>query len=142
VVGIRRFEWQQLRQGTRPDVMHRGTDCGRDTFQIELAASPAVAENNAQQLVYLADGFFPDRFGRFFSSANGVASVTGRSAQICSLTANSCSPNSRKRWHSATSRRALARLAGEENISVTVFPFTLRVSRKQGPWPVSPSLWQ
>jgi hypothetical protein len=109
--------------------MHRSADGGLGTLQIEPAACPAVAENNAKQLIYLADGFFPDRFGRFFSSADGAASVTGRSAQICSLTANSCSPNSQKRWHSATSRRALARLAGEENISVIVFPFTLRVSR-------------
>jgi hypothetical protein len=97
MVGIRRFPLQQLRKGTRAHVVHRGADGGLDTFQIEPAACPAVAENNAQQTIYLADGFFPDRFGRFFPSADGAASVTGRSAQICSLTANSCSPNSRNR---------------------------------------------
>ena len=39
---------------------------------------------------------------------------------FCSL---SCSPDSRKRWRWATSRCALAKLAGEENVSVTVLPF-------------------
>jgi hypothetical protein len=97
-----------------------------------LAASPAVAENNARQLIYLADGFFPDRFGRLLSSVDGTVSVPGRFAQICSLTAKSCSPNSRKRRHSATSRRALARLGGEENISVTVFPVHLTRQPKVG----------
>jgi hypothetical protein len=109
--------------------MHRGTNRCLDTFQIESASRFAAAENNAQQLLYFAGDFLLVRFGRFFSWAAGAVSVTGRSSQICSFTANNCSPNSRKRWHSATSRRALARLAGEENISVTVFPSTLRVSR-------------
>jgi hypothetical protein len=47
--------------------MHRGTDHGLDTFQIELAACPAVAENDAKQLIYFAGDFFLDRFGSFFS---------------------------------------------------------------------------
>jgi hypothetical protein len=127
--GIGLFELQQLRQGTGSGVMHRGTDRRLDTFQIDAASRLAVAENNAQQLLYFEGDCLLDRFGRFFSWADDVVSVTGRSEQICSFTANSSSPSSRKRRHSATSRRALARVAAEENISVTVFPFTLRVSR-------------
>lgn len=67
MAGIRRFELQQLCQGTGPGVMHRGTDHGLDTLQIELAAGPVVAENDAKQLIYFAGDFFPDRFGSFFS---------------------------------------------------------------------------
>jgi hypothetical protein len=44
--------------------MHRGADGGLDTLQIDPAAGPAVAENNAQQLIYPADGLFPDRLPR------------------------------------------------------------------------------
>jgi hypothetical protein len=47
--------------------MHGGTDHGLDTLQIELAACPAVAENDAEQLIYFAGDFFADRFGSFFS---------------------------------------------------------------------------
>ena len=86
MVGIRRFESQQLTQGTGPGVTHRGLD----TLQIELAGCSAVAENNAQQLTYFA-GYFPqDCFGRFFSWADGAASVTGRSSQIRVLTSTNC----------------------------------------------------
>lgn len=67
MVGIRWLELQQLCQSTGPGVMHRGTDHGLDTFQIELAACPAVAENDAKQLIYFAGDFFLDRFGSFFS---------------------------------------------------------------------------
>jgi hypothetical protein len=109
--------------------MHGGTDRCFDTLQVESAGRFTIAENDTKQLLYFAGDFFLDRFDRFFSWSDGAVSVTGRSPQICSLTSNSCSPSSRKRWHSATSRCALAKLAGEENVSVTVFPFTLRVSR-------------
>ena len=67
MVGIRRLELQQLRQSNGSGVMHRRTDHGLDTLQIELATCPAVAENDAKQLVYFAGDFFVDRFGSFFS---------------------------------------------------------------------------
>jgi hypothetical protein len=94
-----------------------------------MARLAMSVEDDAQQLVYFARDYLPDRFGRFFSWAEGAGGSAGRNAQICSLTSNRCSPNSRNRWHSATSRWALAKLAGEENVSVTVLPFTLRVRR-------------
>jgi hypothetical protein len=109
--------------------MQGRTDRHLQGFQIQTPRLAAGAEGYAQQLVYFARDFVLDRFRRFFSWADGEVSSTGRNSQICSLTSNSCSPSSRKRWHSATSRRALAKLAGEENVSVTVLPFTLRVSR-------------
>jgi hypothetical protein len=37
-IGIRRFELQQLRKRRSPGLMHRGTDHGLDTLQIERAA--------------------------------------------------------------------------------------------------------
>jgi hypothetical protein len=129
VIGIRLFELQQLRQSQGSGLMHRSTDRCLDTLKIESASRLAVAKNDAKQLLYCAGDFFLDRFGRFFSWADGTVSDTGRSSQIRSLTSNSCSPSSRKRWRSATSRRALAKPAGEEKVSVTVFPFTFRVSR-------------
>jgi hypothetical protein len=98
-------------------------------FQIETPGLAPTVEDDAQELIYFARDFLADRICRLFFWADGAASVTGRSLQICSLTSKSCSPSSRKRWHSATSRCALSKLAGEESASVTVFPFTLRVSR-------------
>lgn len=70
--------------------MHRGTDHCLDTLQIELAGCPAVAENDAQQLLYFADDFLLDRFGLFFSWADGAVSATGRRAQIRVLTSTNC----------------------------------------------------
>jgi hypothetical protein len=60
------FELQQLRQGTGPGVMHRGTDRRLDALLIEPASRFAVAENDAQQLLYFAGDFLLDRFGLFF----------------------------------------------------------------------------
>jgi hypothetical protein len=104
---------------------HRRLHC----FQIQTPGLAPSAENDAEELIYFARDFLADCFRRFFFWADGATSVTGRSLQICSLTSKSCSPSSRKRWHSETSRCALSKLAGEENVSVTDFPFTLRVSR-------------
>jgi hypothetical protein len=109
--------------------MQGRTDGHLQGFQIQTPRFATGAEGYAQQLVYFARDFVLDRFRCFFSWADGEASSTGRNSQICSLTSNSCSPSSRKRWHSATSRCALAKLAGDENVSVTVLPLTLRVSR-------------
>ena len=67
MLGIGWFELQQLHQGRGPGLMHSGTDRGLDTFQVESASRFAVAENDAQQLLYFAGDFLLDRFGRFFS---------------------------------------------------------------------------
>lgn len=90
MIGIRWFEWQQLRKGSSPGLMHSGTDRCLDTLQVEPAARLAVAENDAQQLLYFARDFILDRFGRFFSCADGAVSVTGRSSQIRVLTSTNC----------------------------------------------------
>ena len=58
VTGIRWFKLQQLGQSHRPGLMH-----GFDTFEIESASRLTVAQNDAQQLLYLAGEFFVDRFG-------------------------------------------------------------------------------
>jgi len=103
--------------------------CRLDGLDIEMSGFAARVEDDLQQLVYFPRDFFWDRFNRFFPWADGAVSCTGRNWQIRSLTSTSRSPSSRKRRHSATSRCALAKLAGEENLWVTVLPFTLRVSR-------------
>ena len=90
MIGIRRFELQQLRQRRGPGLMHSGTNRCLDTLQIESATRFAVAENDAEQLLYFADDFLLDRFGRFFSWADGAVSVTGRSRQICVFTSTNC----------------------------------------------------
>jgi hypothetical protein len=69
--------------------MHSGTDRRLDTLQVESAGRLAIAENDVKQLLYFAGDFLLDRFGRFFSWVDGAVSVTGRNAQICSLTSNS-----------------------------------------------------
>ena len=48
VIDIRWLELQKLCQSSGPGVMHRGTDRGLDTLQIEAACGLAVAENDAQ----------------------------------------------------------------------------------------------
>ena len=88
----------------------------------------AGGEEHAEQLIYFARDFLLDGFRRFFSWAEKAGSAIGRNWQIFSLISNSCSPSSRKSWHSATSRCALAKLAGVENVVVTVLPCTLRVN--------------
>jgi hypothetical protein len=90
VIGIRLFELQQLGQSHGPGLMHRSTDCSLDTLEIESASRLAVAQNDAQQLFYVAGEFFLNRFVRFFSWADGLASVIGRSSQICVLTSTNC----------------------------------------------------
>jgi hypothetical protein len=90
VIVIRLFELQELRQRHGPGLMHRGTDRGLDTLEIEPASRLAVAKNDAQQLLYFAGDFFLDRFGRFFSWVDSAVSVTGRSSQIRVLTSTNC----------------------------------------------------
>ena len=48
MIGIRRFELQQLCQGGGPGLVHGGADGCLDTLQIEAACGLAVAENDAQ----------------------------------------------------------------------------------------------
>jgi hypothetical protein len=66
-IGIRRFALQQSRQGRSAGPMHGGTHGDLDTLQIETAVEVAIAENNAQQLIYFAGDFLLDDLGRFFS---------------------------------------------------------------------------
>jgi len=78
-------------------------------FQIQTARLAAGAERHAKQLVYFARDFLLDRFDCFFPG-----------------------PLDRPVPGSAGIRRprvALAKLAGEENLSVMVLPLTLRVSQ-------------
>ena len=129
LTGWRGWKLQQFREGCGARLMHGRAYGHLQGFQVQTPRLAERAEDHIQQSVYFARDFLLDRFGRFFSRAESVVSSSGRKAQICSLTSNSCSPNSRKRRHSETSRCALAKPAGEENVSVTVLPFTLRVSR-------------
>jgi len=70
--------------------MQGGSQSGFDRFKVESAVVVALLENNAQKSVYFAGDFLLDRFGRFFSWADGWVSSTGsRNSQICSLTFNS-----------------------------------------------------
>jgi hypothetical protein len=73
VVGLRRFKLQKLRQATGPGVMHRGTDHGLDTLQVQLAGCPAVAENDVKQLLYFTGDFFLDRFGFFLRGRRSLS---------------------------------------------------------------------
>ena len=109
--------------------MHGRTHSHFDGFQIEPPCFTATSEDRTHKVLYFTRDFLTDRFGRFFSWADSGFSSTGLNPQICSLTSNNCPPNARKRWYSVTSRWALAKLAGEDKVSVTVLPSTLRVNR-------------
>jgi hypothetical protein len=69
--------------------MHGRAHSHFNGFQIQTPRFAAILEDDAQQLVYFARDFLLDRFGGFFSWADGGVSSTGRNLQICSLTSNS-----------------------------------------------------
>jgi len=69
--------------------MHGRAHRHLDGFQVEMPGFAAAAEDDAQQLVYLARDLLLDPFDRFFSWADGEVSATGRNSQICSLTSKS-----------------------------------------------------
>jgi hypothetical protein len=69
--------------------MHGRAHQHLDGFQIQAAGFAHPGEDGAQQLLYFPRDFLLDRFGRFFSWADGTDSSTGRKAQICSLTSSS-----------------------------------------------------
>src|SRR6266700_3549632 len=83
-------ELQQLAERGGSGMMHGRTHHHLDGFQIDMARLAALLENDTQQLVYFPRDLLADRFGRFFSSALGASSSTGRNLQTCSLTSNSC----------------------------------------------------
>ena len=89
LVGSRRRELQQFAQRGCSGLVHGRAHRHLDGFQIQMPRLAAAAEDDAQELVYFARDFLLDRFGRFFSWADGEFSSTGRSWQICSLTSNS-----------------------------------------------------
>ena len=80
----------------------------------------------------LRAGFFLTAF-----RADGPA-LRSRASESCSLTSISSPVRRRRRWRSATSpRAAAARAAGTERL--VRMPPELNATRKQGPWPGSPS---
>ena len=89
LVGRRGRKLQQFCQGCGAELMHGRTHCHLQGFQIQTSRLAAGTEGDTQQLLYFARDFLLDRFGRFFSWADGALSSTGRNAQICSLTSNS-----------------------------------------------------
>jgi hypothetical protein len=89
VVRIWRIVSQQLCQRASPGLMQGGPQSGLDRLQIEPTVVVALLKNNPQEPVYFAGDFLLDRFGRFFSWADGRVSSTGRNSQICSLTSKS-----------------------------------------------------
>ena len=128
MLGIGLFELQQLRQGCSPGLVHRGTDRCLDTLQIEPARRLAVAENDAQKLLYFAGDFLLDRLRRFFSWSVRPVCSTGRRRQIFRLTPTRSSVRLRNLRYSATSFSALRRAATEGRLCVTVLPSTFWVS--------------
>jgi hypothetical protein len=129
LLGSGNWKVEQFGQGGCSSPMHGFAHRHLDRFQIEMPGFATAGKDNVQDLIYFAGNFFLDRSRRFFSWADGEDSSTGRSEQICSFTSNSSSLSCRKCSRSATSRCALAKAATEENVSVMVLPFTLRVNR-------------
>jgi hypothetical protein len=80
---------EQFAQRGCPCVVHGRAHSHFDSFQIQTPRLAAGAEDDAQQLVYFARDLLLDRFGRFFSWADGWSSSTGRNWQTLSLTSNS-----------------------------------------------------
>jgi hypothetical protein len=89
LVGCRHWKSQKFGQRGGPSVMHGRTHSPLDSLQIQTPCLAAGAEDDAQQSIYFARDFLLDRFGRFFSWADGWDSSTGRNWQTRSLTSNS-----------------------------------------------------
>jgi hypothetical protein len=70
------------RAGASP--VHGGTRRHFDRFQIEASRPAYSGKEDAEKLIYFADDFLADRFGRFFSCGVSV-SWMGRARQIFSL---------------------------------------------------------
>jgi len=85
------WHWKSQKFGQRgcPGVMHGRTHSHLDSLQIQTPCLAAGAEDDAQQSIYFARDFLLDRFGRFFSWADGWDSSTGRNWQTRSFTSNS-----------------------------------------------------
>jgi len=113
VIGIRLWELQKLRQSGGPGVMHRGTDSGLDTLQIETTGRLVITEDDAKQLLYFARDFLLDGLRRFFSWAIRSVGSTGRKRQILRLTSTSSSVRPLNLRYSATSLCAFRTAAGE-----------------------------
>ncbi|MDQ2946241.1 MAG: hypothetical protein M3Y27_09925 [Acidobacteriota bacterium] len=62
-----RFASQQLTQGGRSGLMHRGPQGHFDGFEVQLTGLATVLKNDAEQSAYFALDFLPDCFRRFFS---------------------------------------------------------------------------
>jgi hypothetical protein len=62
-----RFASQQLTQGSRSGLMHRGSQSHFDGFQIQLTSLAAILKDDAKQAAYFALDFLSDCFRRFFS---------------------------------------------------------------------------
>jgi hypothetical protein len=108
--------------------MHGGADGCLDTLQIKAAVDFAVAENDAQQLLYFAGNFLLDRFRRFFSWAVCAVCSTGRKRQIFRLTSTRSSVRPWNLRNSAISLSAFRRAAGDGRLCVTVLPSIFCVS--------------
>ena len=90
MVGVWRFELQQLGQGCRSGLVQRGTNRRLNTLQIELARRFAVAENEVDQPLCFAGDFLPDDLRCFFPCTDNAVSATGRSLQIRVLASTNC----------------------------------------------------
>ena len=86
LIGSGNRELQQLCQCGCPGLMHGRAHRRLDGFQIETARLAATMEEDAQQLVYFARDFLPDRGRRFFFCVDVAASSHGRNRQIFSFT--------------------------------------------------------
>ena len=96
LLGVRRWQGKQLRQGRCPGAVQGAPDGHLHRLQVPTTRLVPSLEDHLQQLAYLLGDFLLDRGRRFFSSGVRVSS-TGRSPQIFALTSTSCWLSWRKR---------------------------------------------
>ena len=134
---VARVGVQQMLDHSGPSVVHGGTGRCLDCFQIAAATAAESGEDHLQQRGYFMRDFSLDRFGCFFSKGAGSCSGRGRRRQMAALTSTNSRLSCCHFRYSPVSRSALRLAASVGNDSVMVFPFTLNVRRKFGPWPLS-----
>jgi hypothetical protein len=94
-------------------MVHGGSQCDLDRFQIEPAILVSLLKNNPQELIYFAGNFLLDGLRRFFSWVVGTVWSTGRTRQILRLTSTKSPVKAWNLRNSAISLSALRTAAGD-----------------------------
>jgi hypothetical protein len=109
-------------------------------FEVQTLAVTPLAENHLEQTIYFLGHFPVERLGRFFLLAEHRFALHG--AQPTNFLIHLHQPPSQRLKPVELAHLALRKAAGLEEVSESVLPHSLRVSRKFDPWPGCAGWWR